>query len=227
MMLLSRQHLVNSDTSPPGYHLSTLAFLHPSHHLLIPPLYFGTEQDKTNSKFGDTRFRSIVFYTMGVFNRTLQARIGYTAGRGTGKELADVFERVIRHLSSRYSASIELQRSPRVFHSYNSLISDFGNQKDIERETMKDVKQYEDFCRTQAAQGTQVIFRTAINAQSLYLVRQHLQAVKVECFNQGENALLLVRDESQGFYTGTMPQCFRQQSEWRGVRKEENKLFPS
>ena len=111
---------------------------------------------------------------MSVFNRTLQAKVGYTTGRGTGKELADVFERVIRNLSSRYSASIELQRSPRAFQSYNSLISDFGNQTGIERETMKDVQQYEDFCRTQAAQGTQVVLKTGINAQLLYLVRQHL-----------------------------------------------------
>ena len=160
-------------------------------------------------------------------NRALPARVGYIAGRGTGKELADVFERVMTYLSSRYSISIELQRSPRVFHSYNSLMSDFGNQRDIECETTEDVKQYEDFCRTQAAQGTQVIFKTAINAQSLYLVRQRLQAVKVECFNREENALLLVRDESQGFYTGIMPRFFRQQNEWRGGKKQENKTFPS
>ena len=158
--------------------------------------------------------------------RTLPARVGYTAGRGTGKELADVFERVMKCLSSRYSISIELHRSPRVFHSYNSLVSDFGNHTDIECETMEDVKQYENFCWTQAAQGTQVMFRTAINAQSLYLVRQHLQAVKVEYFNRGENTLLLVRDESQGFYTGIMPQIFRQQKESRGGKKE-NKTFPS
>ena len=159
-------------------------------------------------------------------NRTLPARVGYIAGRGTGEELADVFERVMIYLSSRYSISIELQRSPRVFHSYNSLMSDFGNQRDIEYETTEDAKQYEDFCRTQAAQGTQVIFKTAINAQSLYLVRQRLQAVKVECFNRDENALLLVRDESQGFYTGIMPQFFRQQNKWRGGKKQENKTFP-
>ena len=158
--------------------------------------------------------------------RTLPARVGYTASRGTGKELADVFERVMKCLSSRYSISIELHRSPRVFHSYNSLVSDCGNQTDIERETTEDVKQYENFCWTQAAQGTQVMFRTAINAQSLYLVRQHLQAVKVEYFNRGENTLLLVRDESQGFYTGIMPQIFRQQKESRGGKKE-NKTFPS
>ena len=131
-------------------------------------------------------------------------RVGYTVGRGTGKELADIFERVMTQLSTCYSAPIELYRSSRVYHSYFSLLDDYSNQTTIEEETLQDVLHYEDFCKTQAALGTRVTFKTAINAQSLYLVRQHLQAVKVDCFNQGENSLLLVRDQSQGFYTGKL-----------------------
>lgn len=129
-------------------------------------------------------------------------RVAYTVGRGTGAELAQVFERVIRKLSTLYAVPVELHRSPRIYHSYFSLIAEHGSPKDAEQETLQDVLHYERFCEEQVAQGTRVTFKTAINAQSLYLVRQHLQAVKVECFNQGSNALLLVRDQSQGFYTG-------------------------
>ena len=48
-----------------------------------------------------------------------------------------------------------------------------------------------------------MIFRTAISAQSLYLVRQHLEAIKVEVFSNSETDIILVRDQAQGFYTGT------------------------
>ena len=134
----------------------------------------------------------------------MAVRVGYTVGRGTGKELADIFERVMTELSTCYSVQIELYRSSRVYHSYFSLLADYNDQITIEEETLQDVLHYEDFCKKQAALGTRVTFKTAINAQSLYLVREHLQAVKVECFNQGKNSLLLIRDQSQGFYTGKL-----------------------
>ncbi|KAM0800966.1 isocitrate dehydrogenase [Usnea florida] len=133
----------------------------------------------------------------------MNLRVGYTVGRGTGKELADVFERAMIKIAAFHSIPIELCPSSRVYHSYFSLLEDYNDPKDIEEETLQDALHYEKYCRQQAAQGTIVTFKTAINAQSLYLVRQHLQAVKVECFDQGANSLLLVRDQSQGFYTGS------------------------
>ena len=131
-------------------------------------------------------------------------RVGYTVGRGTGKELADVFERVMLRLSAHYSIPIELYTSSHIYHSYFSLLEEHHDPKDVEEATLQDVLHYEKFCREQVAQGTRVTFKTAINAQSLYLVRQHLQAVKVECFDQGPDSLLLIRDQSQGFYTGEL-----------------------
>jgi len=130
-------------------------------------------------------------------------QIGLTIGRGTGAELSDVFENVIQQLSIKYGVHIEIFRSPRVYHSYNSLIADYDDPSTINKETELDVKHYEAFCLESVSKGYAAIFRTAINAQSLYLVRQHQEALKVEVFNQGDNSLFLVRDEAQGFYTGT------------------------
>ena len=134
----------------------------------------------------------------------MAVRVAYTVGRGTGTELADIFDRVMTQLSIIYSVPVELHRSSRIYHSYFSLLADCSNQIAIEEKTLQDILHYEDFCKTQAALGTRVTFKTAINAQSLYLIRQHFQAIKVECFNQGENSLLLIRDQSQGFYTGKL-----------------------
>ncbi|WP_411082802.1 isocitrate/isopropylmalate family dehydrogenase [Streptomyces sp. cmx-18-6] len=129
--------------------------------------------------------------------------IGLAVGRGTGPEVAAVFERVLGALARLHGTEIGVLRSPRTYHSYVSLKAE-GDGEAVRRLTEEDAAHYEEFCRTQAALGTPVIFRTAINAQSLYLVRQRLQAVKVDALPAGAGAasLLLVRDQAQGFYTG-------------------------
>ncbi|MFI1224759.1 MULTISPECIES: isocitrate/isopropylmalate family dehydrogenase [unclassified Streptomyces] len=128
--------------------------------------------------------------------------IGLAVGRGTGTEVAAVFERVLGTLARLHGTEIGVRRSPRTYHSYASLKAE-GGVEAVRGLTAVDAGHYEDFCRTQSALGTPAIFRTAINAQSLYLVRQRLQAVKVDALPIGDGgALLLVRDQAQGFYTG-------------------------
>ncbi|WP_433351839.1 isocitrate/isopropylmalate family dehydrogenase [Microtetraspora malaysiensis] len=127
--------------------------------------------------------------------------IGLAVGRGTGPELAAVFERVLGRITDVYSVEIGITRSERVYHSYSSLKADAGIEQ-IRELTREDADHYAEFCREQAALGVPAIFRTAINAQSLYLVRRRLQAVKVDAITASNASLLLVRDEAQGFYTG-------------------------
>lgn len=127
--------------------------------------------------------------------------IGLAVGRGTGPELATAFERVLAGIADAYSVEIGVTRSQRLYHSYSSLKAG----ADIERVrelTREDADHYSEFCRTRAALGVPAVFRTAINAQSLYLVRRRLQAVKVDVMATPDVSLLLVRDEAQGFYTG-------------------------
>jgi isocitrate/isopropylmalate dehydrogenase len=123
--------------------------------------------------------------------------IGLAVGRGTGPELADAFERVLEALTT----GVRIVRSPRLYHSYVSLRAE-GDVARIRRLTAEDAAHYEEFCRGLAARGTPAVFRTAVNAQSLYLVRQRLRAVKVDHLAAGGKSLLLVRDQAQGFYTG-------------------------
>lgn len=127
--------------------------------------------------------------------------IGLAVGQGTGTEVAAVFERVLGRLAELHSVGIDIVRSPRTYHSYASLKAEGGIER-VRALTQEDAEHYEEFCRTRSGLGTQAIFRTAINAQSLYLVRQRLQAVKVDALAAGDTSLLLVRDEAQGFYTG-------------------------
>ncbi|WP_410599541.1 isocitrate/isopropylmalate family dehydrogenase [Amycolatopsis sp. lyj-90] len=128
--------------------------------------------------------------------------IGLAVGRGTGPELANVFERVLITLGKASSTTIRIVRSPRLYHSYFSLKAEGSGFAEIGGLTRQDADHYERFCRAQALAGTTAVFRTAINAQSLYLVRERLQAVKVDLIEDRDSSLLMVRDEAQGFYTG-------------------------
>ncbi|OKJ09069.1 isocitrate/isopropylmalate family dehydrogenase [Kitasatospora sp. CB01950] len=128
--------------------------------------------------------------------------IALAVGRGTGPDLAPVFERVLRRITRLHGVEAELVRSPRLYHSYVSLRAECADTAEIARLTALDAEHYERFCREQAAAGVRAVFRTAINAQSLYLVRRRLAAVKVEPLSANGARLLLVRDQAQGFYTG-------------------------
>lgn len=126
--------------------------------------------------------------------------VGLAVGRGTGPEVADVFERVLTTLTAGHPHGVSIERSPRLYHSYVSLRGE--DVARIRALTAEDADHYEAFCRTRAERGTEAIFRTAINAQSLYLVRERLRAVKVDLLSDAGRSLLLVRDQAQGFYTG-------------------------
>ena len=130
-------------------------------------------------------------------------QVGLAIGRGTGSELGDVFVKVLCYLALRFNLQIRLRRSSRIYHSYNSLFSQGYDFRRVRDETNRDAEHYEEFCNDQAKQDTTVIFRTAFTAQSLYLVRQHLTAVKIEYFQKPSGDILLVRDQAQGFYTGS------------------------
>ncbi|RHZ44058.1 putative isochorismatase family hydrolase [Aspergillus thermomutatus] len=133
-------------------------------------------------------------------------RLGLAIGHGTGRELIAVFKKVIQVLASKYSLHVEFIEASRIYHSYHTLTVS-GEEKDLIKhiadETTQDAEDYRNFCETAASKGIAAIFRTAIHAQSLYLVRDQLKAVKIEHFDLGDsNALLFIRDEAQGFYAG-------------------------
>ena len=141
-------------------------------------------------------------------SNTKSLKVGLAVGHGTGPELADIFEKVMIQLAERRSIQVQISRSSKIYHSYSSLLSageqgPADSQEIIANETMQDVVHYQRFCEEQALQGTRAIFRTAITAESLYLVRQHLEAVKIEYFDQAGSSIILVRDQAQGFYTGS------------------------
>jgi len=127
-------------------------------------------------------------------------RVGLAIGGGTGPELAEIFERALRELAAREKMHAEIIRSPREYRTYGPMAA--LTSAEAVRATEEDAADYIRFVRELAADGIRVAFRTAFNAQSLYLVRDELLGVKVEPMRHSDGELLLIRDETQGFYSG-------------------------
>ena len=127
-------------------------------------------------------------------------RVGLAIGGGTGPELAEIFERTLRELAAREKMRAEIIRSPREYRTYRPMAA--LTSAEAARATEEDAADYIRFVRELAADGIRVAFRTAFNAQSLYLVRDELLGVKVEPMRHSDGELLLIRDETQGFYSG-------------------------
>jgi len=127
-------------------------------------------------------------------------RVGLAIGGGTGPELAEIFERTLRELAAREKMRAEIIRSPREYRTYRPMAA--LTSAEAARATEEDAADYIRFVRELAADGIRVAFRTAFNAQSLYLVRDELLGVKVEPMQHSDGELLLIRDETQGFYSG-------------------------
>ena len=131
----------------------------------------------------------------------MNLRVACARGKTPGEDVANVFERSMLKLAAFYSAPVELHASSRIYHSDLSLLKEYNDPEDLERIILQDAQHYENFLKEQAAQGTRVIFHISINAQSMQLVGQHLQAVSIEHYDQVSHSILLIRDHSQGSST--------------------------
>jgi nicotinamidase-related amidase/isocitrate/isopropylmalate dehydrogenase len=128
--------------------------------------------------------------------------VALAVGNGTGPELLAVFQKVIVALAAPYDVQVQFVTSPRIYHSYSSLLA-INDTDIVSAETLTDADHYEDFCRQVVSRGACAMFRTSISAQALYMVRDRLLAVKVEHFKlSASTSILLVRDQAQGFYSG-------------------------
>ena len=128
--------------------------------------------------------------------------VGLAIGGGTGEELAAVFGDVVSRLCAVHGGAVELITCPRRFGTYGALAHEGLSATAAARLAERDAEEYGEWLRSAYRLGVPAIFRTAFNAQSLYLAREALWGVKPEAFVHAAGELLVVRDESQGFYSG-------------------------
>lgn len=125
-------------------------------------------------------------------------KIALISGSGTGKELVELFDYAVKFISKIYGKKVITEYCNHTFSTYYNSKKYKSNEitKLVETDLLKLQDFYRDFYRN----GGKAVFRTAINAETLYRFRSIEKSVKSTIFPVGKNTLLLVRDQMQGFY---------------------------
>jgi tartrate dehydrogenase/decarboxylase/D-malate dehydrogenase len=127
-------------------------------------------------------------------------KVGLAVGGGTGPELAEVFERTLARMTDAHGAAFEIVRSARCYRTYVDVA--IQTPAAAAAAAAEDARAYEDFLLELARKDVPAVFRTAFNAESIYLARERLRSVKIEPLPFAQGHFLLVRDQAQGFYSG-------------------------
>lgn len=127
-------------------------------------------------------------------------KIGIIVGKGTGKELKEVFVNFVTQVGKYLGKKIELKVCDYEFNTYNSLIHfDPFKAKQICKKELIILKNfYQRFFK----ENGRIIFKTAINAETLYRLRKWGKCIKIIPISiENNRKILILRDEMQGYYT--------------------------
>lgn len=136
-------------------------------------------------------------------------KIGIIIGAGTGWRLAEIFREFLSKIVRKHDAEVSfvegLGLDNKPFHSYQSLEKEAGKDSELFKKISWDeVAHLEDTMIQWYSQNVRAIFRTAINAETLYIFRQRVKAVKEFSLNTLHGRrILFVRDQAEGFYANT------------------------
>lgn len=110
----------------------------------------------------------------------------------------EVFKHAVRMIAEKLGREVEVIDCEHEFRSYHGLLN--AQIGEIEQAVEEDVVQLTQFYRDFYLSGGRAIFRTALNAETLYRFRALGKAVKTALVPLAEKNILFVRDEMQGFY---------------------------
>lgn len=125
-------------------------------------------------------------------------KIGLVTGGGAGPELALVFSEAIDRLAAALRIEVEVVPCPYIAKSFTEM-KPWGREE-FESGAHADIAGITHFYEEFHAQGGRCVFRTAVNAESLYFIRRRLRAIKLSEIDWSGSKLALIRDEEQGFY---------------------------
>lgn len=159
--------------------------------------------------------------------------IGIIEGGGTGPELAKVFERVVSTIYKKETSnSVEFLSFNKMFgynpHTFWELKKDYYTKpysfvQKICNKEVNDILKYDDVLLKKNGLG---IFRTAINAETLYYLRRKAKTIKVVPLkvkkDNKEIDILFIRDQIQGYYTTEKIRAKRRKIEITSIFSEEN-----
>jgi len=151
----------------------------------------------------------------------INKKIGLVIGSGTGRELGEVFKYSLNVITQMLEEQVEVVEFPYEFKTYKALRLSTLDQ--IRESVCQDLEALISFYKSFYQTGGRIIFRTAINAETLYLFRRIGKAVKViQIPLSSDKTLLIVRDEMQGFYTNDEYQIKNNTIYFTGSFSKEN-----
>ncbi len=131
-----------------------------------------------------------------------EAVIGLAIGEGTGPELAAIFERALGAFADAAQVHVHIDKAPTLYRSFGGVIAAGLSAAEVAQSSDEDAATYIDYLHGLVARGGRAVFRTAFNAQPLYVVRERLRCAKVETLPNDGGRMVLVRDQAQGFFAG-------------------------
>lgn len=146
-------------------------------------------------------------------------KIGIIKGKGTGHELSVIFKSFIEKINEKLKLPIEFQEQSIEFETFWSLHN--KNINYIQKKTNDNVialnKVFDSYF-----ENVDIIFRTGINAESLYILRQKYRAIKEFLIPLKKGNILMIRDQMQGFYANSSYQLSNNELTFNGKFSKNN-----
>lgn len=152
--------------------------------------------------------------------RNKHLKIGVIIGEGCGRELALIFKNFIYFFSKKYNLDIQcnLVNENQILNSYYSKknISNYSFTKELNIA-------YDIFDK--AFTENDLVFRTGIDAELLYSIRQKYKAIKTIPVFLNNQSVFIVRDEFQGYYSNNSKEYHRNRITFHGEFTFDNYAY--
>lgn len=125
-------------------------------------------------------------------------KIGLITSGGTGPELARVFRLAAHEFARIQGEPVDIVECPHTFRSFTELRG--LTAAECAAIVVRDLQELALFYRSFYSAGGRLIFRTAVNAETLYALRRLLEAIKISDTSLDGRRVTFVRDQHQGFY---------------------------
>ena len=132
-----------------------------------------------------------------------ELKVGIAVGKGTGPEVRAAFEAGLAAFANACGVEVQTIVCEHAFETFGGMAAAELSASEAAASSDRDAARYGEFLLQVAAAGAPAVFRTAINAQPLYAVREQFGGIKIDVIPNHGGKLMLVRDEAQGFYAGS------------------------
>ena len=127
-------------------------------------------------------------------------QFGLIKGGGTGDEIYEIFKALVGAFASKFDLEVKIKELEEVPNTYFELEKMELSPDQVNEIEEKEAQMMADFLFSIYEEGYNAVFRTAINAGTLYQLRRKIKSIKSMKLKTLDHDVLLIRDQAQGFY---------------------------